>query len=177
MRQVFGGAPSGFAVALSPARPASARATQSRDARSRVCRWNEQQQTEQPESQEKFPVQMHISNEMVRLYKEQFGRGPTKARTNWAGPDVVVTVLEDTLTPAERNLVKLGEHQRLRDLRMFFQYAAVAEFCEPVERLTGRKVRAFHSSIDTKADGMAVELFVLHPEGYTGTSRASDLAG
>src|SRR3954470_24726172 len=127
---------------------------------------DEQQQTEQPGSQEKFPVQMHISNEMVRLYKEQFGRGPTKARTNWAGPDVVVTVLEDTLTPAERNLVKLGEHQRLRDLRMFFQYAAVAEFCEPVERLTGRKVRAFHSSIDTKADGMAVELFVLHPEGY-----------
>jgi uncharacterized protein YbcI len=138
---------------------------------------DEQQQTEQPESQEKLPVQMHISNEMVRLYKEQFGRGPTKARTNWAGPDVVVTVLEDTLTPAERNLVKLGEHQRLRDLRMFFQYAAVAEFCEPVERLTGRKVRAFHSSIDTKADGMAVELFVLHPEGYAGTSRASDLAG
>jgi hypothetical protein len=35
---------------------------------------------------------------------------------------MLVTVLEDTLTPAERNLVKLGEHQRLRDLRLFFQY-------------------------------------------------------
>src|SRR4051812_28071357 len=126
---------------------------------------DEQQQTEQPGSQEKFPVQMHISNEMVRLYKEQFGRGPTKARTNWAGPDVVVTVLEDTLTPAERNLVKLGEHQRLRDLRMFFQYAAVAEFCEPVERLTGRKVRAFHSSIDTKADGMGRRAVRAPPRG------------
>jgi uncharacterized protein YbcI len=122
-------------------------------------------------TQDRFSVQMQVSNEMVRLYKEQFGRGPTKARTNWAGPDILVCVLEDTLTPAERNLVKLGEHQRLRDLRMFFQYAAVPAFCEPVERLTGRKVRAFHSSIDTIADGMAVEVFVLHPEGYDGPSR------
>jgi uncharacterized protein YbcI len=118
---------------------------------------------------------MQISNEMVRLYKEQFGRGPTKARTNWAGPNLIVTILEDTLTPAERNLVKLGEHQRLRDLRTFFQYATVREFCEPVERLTGRKVRAFHSSIDTHVDGASIEAFSLHPEGYDGPSRG-DLA-
>jgi uncharacterized protein YbcI len=128
-------------------------------------------------TQDRFSVQMQVSNEMVRLYKEQFGRGPTKARTNWAGPDVLVTVLEDTLTPAERNLVRLEEHQRLRDLRTFFQYASVPEFCEPVERLTGRKVRAFHSSIDTKADGMAIEIFVLHPEGYDGPSRAESGTG
>ena len=116
-------------------------------------------------------IQMEISNEMVRLYKSQFGRGPTKARTYWAGSDIVMTVLEDTLTPAERNLVNMGEHQRLRDVRMFFQYATVHEFCEPVERLTGRKVRAFHSSIDTHVEGMSTEAFVLHPEGYDGPSR------
>ena len=113
-----------------------------------------------------------ISNEMVRLYKEQFGRGPTKARTNWAGSDVLVTTLEDTLTPAERNLVTMGEHQRLRDTRLFFQYATVSEFCEPIERITGRKVRAFISGIDSNAGGLATELFVLHPEGYDGPSRA-----
>ena len=128
-------------------------------------------QDQSADRHERFSVQMQISNEMVRLYKEQFGRGPTKARTNWAGPDILVTVLEDTLTPAERNLVKLGEHQRLRDLRTFFQYATVDEFCEPVERLTGRKVKAFHSSIDTHVDGLSVEAFVLHPEGYDGPSR------
>jgi uncharacterized protein YbcI len=116
-------------------------------------------------------VSMAISNEMVHLYKEQFGRGPTKARTAWAGPDVVTCILENTLTPAERNLVKMGEHQRLRDMRMFFQYASVYEFCEPVERLTGRKVRAFISGVDSLADGLATELFVLHPEGYEGPSR------
>ena len=113
-----------------------------------------------------------ISKEMVRLYKEQFGRGPTKVRTAWAGPDVIVTTLEDTLTPAERTLLRLGEHERLRDMRMFFQYASVKEFCEPVERLTGRTVKAFISGIDTGSDGLAVELFVLHPDGSTEPSRA-----
>lgn len=44
--------------------------------------------------------------------------------------------------------VKMDEHQRLRDTRMFFQYATVREFCEPVERITGRTVRAFVSGLD-----------------------------
>jgi uncharacterized protein YbcI len=107
-------------------------------------------------------VLMALSNEIVRLFKEQFGRGPTSARATWAG-DVITVILENTLTPAERNLVKMGEHERLRETRMFFQYASVREFCEPVERITGRKVRAFTSAIDTHIDGLSVETFVLHP--------------
>lgn len=112
-----------------------------------------------------------ISNEMVGLYKEFFGRGPTKARTHWAGRDTLVVMLEDTFTPAERNLVRMGEHQRLRDTRMFFQYATVVEFCEPIERLSGRKVRSFISGIDTEVEGLSVELFVLYPADYDGPSR------
>ena len=116
---------------------------------------------------------LQISDEMVRLFKDQFGRGPTRARAHWAGPDIVTVVLEDTLTPAERNLVKMGEHQRLRDTRMFFQYATIVEFCEPVERLTGRKVKAFLSAIDTEVDGLCVETFILHPAGSAAPSRAA----
>ena len=111
-----------------------------------------------------------ISNEMVRLYKEQFGRGPTKTRTNWAGSDVLVVTLEETFTPAERSLQRMGKHQELRDLRLLFQYAEINAFCEPVERLTGRKVRAFISGIDTEAD-LATELFVLHPRDFDGPAR------
>jgi uncharacterized protein YbcI len=113
-----------------------------------------------------------ISNEMVHIYKEQFGRGPTKTRTQWAGSDVLVVTLEQTFTPAERSLRRLGEHGRLRDLRLLFQYAEIELFCEPVERLTGRKVRSFISGIDTEAD-LACEMFVLHPDGYDGPSRAT----
>lgn len=116
-------------------------------------------------------VVMEISKTMVRLYKEQFGRGPTKVRTKWCGDDVLVVLLEDTYTPAERNLARMGEHQRLRDMRMFFQYSTVREFCEPVEALTGRRVRAFISGIDTEVDGLSLETFVFYPRGEEGPSR------
>jgi uncharacterized protein YbcI len=117
-----------------------------------------------------------ISTEMVRIYKEQFGRGPTKTRTNWAGPDVLVVTLEETFTRAEHQLRRLGEHKELRDLRLLFQYAEIDVFCTPFERLTGRKVRAFISGIDTGAD-IATEIFVLHPDGYDGPGRARQLTG
>lgn len=103
-----------------------------------------------------------ISNAMVRLYKEQYGRGPTRARTEWAGPDQIVVTLEETLTLAERRLAELGEHQRLRDHRTFFQYATQAEYAAIIEELTGRRVRAFVSGVDTRAD-VACEVFLLEP--------------
>ncbi len=103
-----------------------------------------------------------ISNAMVRLHKELFGRGPTKARSFWASPDVLVCVLSDTLTPAERRLAEIGEHNRLRDTRAFFQYAAEDRFREEVERLVGRRVASFISGIDIGTDTSA-EVFVLEP--------------
>jgi uncharacterized protein YbcI len=103
-----------------------------------------------------------ISNTMVRLYKELFGRGPTRARTHYAGPDTIVSTLQDSLTPAERKLAELDEHQRLRDVRMFFQHASEREFTESIERITGRKVLAFVSGIDTQQD-VSAEVFYLAP--------------
>jgi uncharacterized protein YbcI len=97
-------------------------------------------------------VRAEISREMVRLYKELFGRGPTKARTEFAGPDIVICSLENTFTPAERSLVEMGEHQRLRDTRLYFQAATADKFREIVERVTGRKVRAFISGLDADVD-------------------------
>jgi uncharacterized protein YbcI len=103
-----------------------------------------------------------ISNATVQIYKEQFGRGPTKVRTHYAGPDTLVCLLEHTFTPAGRNLQAMGEHQRLRDIRLLFQYAETARFTAPIERITGRQVKGFISGIDTNAD-IACELFVLEP--------------
>jgi uncharacterized protein YbcI len=108
-------------------------------------------------------VTAQISNEMVRLYKELFGRGPTHARTNFAGPDTILVTLENTLTPAERTMAEMGEHQRLRDVRLFFQYAREKDFRDTIERVTGRRVRAFVSGMDTRED-VATEIFYLAPE-------------
>ena len=95
---------------------------------------------------------LQLSNEMVRIYKEIFGRGPTRARADWAGPDTLLCTLEDSLTPPERKMTELGEHQRVREIRTFFQHTCEANFRESVERITGRKIRAFVSGIDTGKD-------------------------
>jgi uncharacterized protein YbcI len=106
-----------------------------------------------------------ITRAMVAIYKDQFGRGPTHARSHYAGPDIIICALEDTLTPIERTLVSIGEHQRLRDIRMLFQHTAEEQFRGAVEQITSRKVTAFTSGFDTIAD-VATETFVLERASY-----------
>lgn len=101
-----------------------------------------------------------LSNAIVQLYKERFGRGPTKVRTNYARPDVILVTLENSLTPAERTLAEMGQHQRLRETRVLFQYASERAFIEAVEQITGRRVRAYVSGIDTEHD-VSSEVFYL----------------
>ena len=93
-----------------------------------------------------------ISTAMVRLHKEQFGRGPTRSRAFFAGPDGVVCVMRDALLPAERKMVELGHQDRVRDVRMDFQAAAEDEFVAAVEQIVGRKVIAFASGVDPDRD-------------------------
>jgi uncharacterized protein YbcI len=104
---------------------------------------------------------------MVRLYKDAFGRGPTKVRTEFAGPDIVVVVLENSLTAAERSLVAMGEHQRLRETRLFFQHSLEDVFRETVEQILERRTVAFASGIDTRRD-VSVEVFTLEPRAGVG---------
>ena len=103
-----------------------------------------------------------LSRAMVRLYKERFGRGPTKAQAVYATADLLICTLENSLTPAERTMADMGEHQRLRDVRLFFQHASEKEFIGVVEQITGRVVRGFVSGIDTEHD-ISSEVFYLQP--------------
>lgn len=114
-----------------------------------------------PLTNDRSPM-LEVSNAMVRLYKEAFGRGPTKARAQFAGPDTLVVILENSLTVAERNLVAMGEHQRLREARLFFQYALEDQFRAIVEHALERRTVAFISGIDTARD-VAMEVFTLEP--------------
>jgi uncharacterized protein YbcI len=131
---------------------------------------------EHPVEERGRSVTAQISTEMVRLYKDLFGRGPTSARANFAGADLVIVTLEDTLTPAERTMAELGEHQRLRDVRLFFQYAREQDFRDVIENATGRRVRAFISGMDTRAD-VACEVFYLHPVLHVQPEGANDGRG
>jgi uncharacterized protein YbcI len=105
---------------------------------------------------------LEISNAMVALYKDAFGRGPTKARAQFAGHDMLLVTLESSLTVAERNLVEMGEHRRLREARLFLSDALEDQCRAIVERALERKTLAHVSGIDTARD-MTVELFTLEP--------------
>jgi uncharacterized protein YbcI len=102
-----------------------------------------------------------ISNAMVRIHKEHWGKGPTKARTIYA-EDVVLTRLEQIFTRAESTLVAAGREEEVRNMRLAFQRELEHEFVGAVERLTGRKVQAFISEIHARTN-MGIELFVLEP--------------
>jgi uncharacterized protein YbcI len=104
-----------------------------------------------------------VSNAMVSLHKEQFGRGPTKAQSHLAGPDALLCVMEDALLPAELAMVAMGEQQRVREARMFLQVATADQFVTTVENITGRKVRAFASATDPD-HGVVIENFIFEPE-------------
>jgi uncharacterized protein YbcI len=105
-----------------------------------------------------------ISNRMVRLYKEAFGRGPRHARTSFAGDKGLVVVLERTLTVAERNLVELGATQRLRETRLFTQSALESDARLIVEDVLGRPTTAFVTGVDPLRD-VAVQFFTLGSRG------------
>ncbi len=103
-----------------------------------------------------------VSNAMVKLHKEQFGRGPTHARSHFAGPDALLCVLEQVLLPAELKLIELGDDNRVRDARVAFQVATAEEFIAEVEAIVQRKVRAFGSAIDTQQN-VVFENFAFEP--------------
>jgi uncharacterized protein YbcI len=113
-------------------------------------------------SQHDLRVLPRITSAMVRIYKEQFGRGPENARSYWAGQDTIICILADSLTPVERSMRDMGEHQRLRDIRMMFQYAAEEKFRAAVEQIAERRVASFMSAVDVQHD-LASEIFILEP--------------
>jgi uncharacterized protein YbcI len=102
-----------------------------------------------------------VSNAMVRIHKEHWGKGPTKARTIYA-EDIVLTRLDEIFTKAEATLIGAGREEEVRNMRLAFQRELEHEFVGAVERLTGRKVQAYISEIHARTN-MGVELFVLEP--------------
>ena len=100
-----------------------------------------------------------LSNAMVGLKKELYGKGPTKVKT-YINDNFVFCVLEEGLTQNEKTLVAAGEERLVRQYRLRFQEVVQAASEEAVERITGRKVLGYHSQIVFDPD-RAFEIFVL----------------
>ena len=100
-----------------------------------------------------------ISTAVVHVFSQHTGRGPTRARTTLDG-DMVVVLLHDSLTKAERALVHAGRDADVLHLRRTFQETMRLELIGEVERLTACHVQAFMSANHIAPD-TAAEIFLM----------------
>jgi uncharacterized protein YbcI len=114
-------------------------------------------------------LQTAISTAIVGFMREYTGRGPTKARTT-IRDNVVVVMLEQTLTKGEQVLVRKGRTEQVLALRHEYQEAMRDESSAKIAELTGRNVIAFMSANHIDPD-LASEIYVL--DGSPGYDTAS----
>ena len=115
--------------------------------------------TEDVDAESGRSINAEVSNAMVGLKKEFYGRGPTKAKT-YVNDNYVFCVLEGGLTRNEETLLEAGEHALVRRFRLRFQEVMAEPTTAAIERITGRKVIGYHSQIVFEPE-FAFEIFVL----------------
>src|SRR3954453_15111766 len=85
-----------------------------------------------------------ISNAVVGIHRQYFGRGASRTRTVM-GADYVICFLEDIYTPVERTLIEAGRFPAVQETRSAFQDTMRENFSASVEKITGRNVIGFLS--------------------------------
>jgi uncharacterized protein YbcI len=103
-----------------------------------------------------------VTSALVGIHTAHLGRGPRTASTFHHG-NVVVTLMQDVMTPAEKSVARNGNATEVSNMRHLMQEAMRGDFTGAIERLTGRQVIAFMSANHNEPD-MASELFVLDAE-------------
>ena len=104
-------------------------------------------------------VRTQISNGLVALLREYYGRGPERTRT-YVSDDLVVCLLRGGFTRVEQTLLESGHGGDVIRQRMVFQDVMRHRFEEVVQQATGRKVIGFMSGNQQEPD-MICEVFVL----------------
>jgi uncharacterized protein YbcI len=95
---------------------------------------------------------------MVRMQKEFFGKGPTKAKS-YMFDDMLLVVMREGMTTAERTMLEFGHPNQVRQFRQLFQDEMTEKLTGMVEDLTGRKVVNYQSQVLFDPD-MSLEIFV-----------------
>jgi uncharacterized protein YbcI len=117
--------------------------------------------THSPEADTRAGEQLaSVTNGIVKLFRDYYGRGPTKAKSYILDDRIVVCVLEETMTRVEKTLVDNGHGAKVRELRLTFQEAMAHEFKQTVREGMGREVIAYHSQLTFEPD-VGFEFFVL----------------
>jgi len=104
-----------------------------------------------------------VSNAIVRIHKQFYGKGPVRARAHLA-EDLLTVVLEGGFTRSEQTLHDHGHEREIMSSRLAMQHSVESEFRAAVETITYRSVRSFMSANDPSND-LQAEIFVLRPRG------------
>lgn len=102
-----------------------------------------------------------ISDGLVALLKEFYGRGPTRAKSYYED-DLVVCLLRGGFSRVEQTLLEGGRGSTVIQQRMEFQDLMRDRFEAVIEHATGRRVIGFMSGNQQHPD-MMCEVFVLAP--------------
>jgi uncharacterized protein YbcI len=102
-----------------------------------------------------------ISDGIVALLKEFYGRGPTRTKSYYED-DLVVCLLRGGFTRVEQTLLEGGRGPAVIQQRMEFQELMRERFVAVIERATGRRVIGFMSGNQQHPDIMC-EVFILAP--------------
>jgi uncharacterized protein YbcI len=100
-----------------------------------------------------------ISTRIVQLLRENYGRGPSRAKS-YAMDDCIVCVLRNGFTAHERTIVDGGDPGRVIEMRQDFQRLMERQYRETIETITGRRVVAFLSQAHLEPD-ITLEIFFL----------------
>jgi uncharacterized protein YbcI len=110
------------------------------------------------------PQLAELSRRLVQVLRREVGRGPTQAKSFWAGDDLLVTLFGDVFLRAEKTLLTHGQEDVAMAYRGAIQHALRQELRAEVERVVGRNVVAAMGCAHHDPDLMA-ELFVFEPQG------------
>jgi uncharacterized protein YbcI len=102
-----------------------------------------------------------ISDRLVALLKDFYGRGPTRAKSYFED-DLVVCVLRGGFSRVEQTLLDGGRGAAVINQRMEFQDVMRSRFEAVIEDATGRQVIGFMSGNQQDPD-MMCEVFILAP--------------
>src|ERR1700692_3917177 len=93
-----------------------------------------------------------ISNQIVAILREHYGRGPMKAKTYVLDDLIVVVMRGSGFTSLEKTIMDSGDPDRFVEMRHDFQRMMSNRFTETIEGLTGRNVVAFLSQAHVEPD-------------------------
>jgi uncharacterized protein YbcI len=88
-----------------------------------------------------------ISNGLVHLMSDSYGRGPTKAKTYILDDTYVCCIMHEIFTTAEQTLIQEGEQDLVRRTRLAFQTALADQFKAIVSEALDRRVLTYQSQV------------------------------